>query len=163
MIVFDSSTLILLAKIELLNEISKEIQIIVTSEVKTETTQKKVLFDAQIIRGLIEQDIIKVEEVKDARHIARLKKDFNIANGEASSLILSKKKGIILATDDGAAIKAAKILGVHFTTAIDFLVRAYEKGILTKKISIAKLEKLSKYGRYTSRIIEDAFGRLKEG
>jgi len=163
MIVFDSSTLILLAKIELLKETSREIKITVTPEVKNETTRKKVLFDAQLIGNLIEQKIIKVEEVREKGSIERLKGDFNIAGGEASSLILAKKKGFILATDDGSAIKAAKILGVDFTTTIDFLVRTYEKGILTREIALVKLEKLRRYGRYTSRIIEDAAGRLKGG
>lgn len=165
MIIFDASTLILLAKIELLKEISKEVEIIIAVEVKNEATRKKDLFDVQIIRELIEQDIIRIEEVKDRKSIEKLKKDFNIAEGEAASLVLAKGKGFILATDDGPAIKAAKILGVHFTTAIDFLIRAYEREILTKKIAMSKLDRLSKYGRYTSRIIEDAIERLgvKEG
>ena len=65
-----------------------------------------------------------------------------------------------MATDDGPAIKVAKILGVSFATAIDFLVRAYEKGMLTKEVALIKLEKLRKYGRYNFQIIQDARGRL---
>ena len=163
MVAFDSSTLILLAKIELLNEVSKEIEIVITSKVRTEATRKKTLFDAKLIENFIEQKIIKVENVKEKGSIEKLKRDFNLAEGEASSLILAKKKTLILATDDGPAIKAAKILGVDFTTAMDFLVRAHEKKILTKKIALVKLEKLEKYGRYSSRIIEDVSERLMGG
>lgn len=42
-----------------------------------------------------------------------------------------------------------------------FLINIVEKGKMNKDIPFVKLEKLSLYGRYNKRIIEDAFKRLK--
>ena len=163
MIIFDSSTLILLAKIEILKEVSEKIEIVITTKVKEETTGKQFLTDAQLIKSFVQRGIIKVEKVKKKKDMEKLKRDFNIAEGEASSLLLAKMKGAILATDDGPTIKAAKILEVPFATAIHFLIRAYERKILGRDLALIKLDKLRKYGRYTSQIIEEAYKRIKGG
>ena len=46
---------------------------------------------------------------------------YKIAQSEASVLALARDKQAILATDDGQAIKACKIFGLKFVTAIHFL------------------------------------------
>jgi len=65
--------------------------------------------------------------------------------------------------DDLPTIKACKILNVQFTTAIHFLINTSEKRLINKEMSLAKLEKLSLYGRYNKQIIDDAAKRLKGG
>ena len=120
-------------------------------------------FDAKLIKKLIEDGKIRVEKVKGMRREKKLKDDFSIGEGEVSALLLSRDKGSPLATDDGPTIKACKILDVKFTTAIHFLIGTYGNGILSKDIALVKLEKLEKYGRYSSRIIDDASRRIKGG
>lgn len=162
MIIFDSSTLILLAKVELLREIAKQLEVVIPREVERESTVKNT-FDAKLIKKLIEDGKIRVAKVRGEKEKKKLTDDFNIGEGEVSALLLARDKGSPLATDDGPTIKACKILDVKFTTAIHFLIGIYEKGILSKDMALVKLEKLEKYGRYSSRIIDDASRRIKGG
>lgn len=162
MIIFDSFTLILLAKVELLKEIVRQLEVIIPGEVEEESTVKDT-FDAKLIRKLIKDGKIRVAKVRAKGGKKKLKDDFNLGEGEASALLFAKDKGSPLATDDGPTIKACKILDVKFITAIHFLIRIYKKGFLSKDMALAKLEKLEKYGRYSSRIIDDAYRRIKGG
>ncbi len=58
-IVFDASTLILLAKIELLREITEEVKVIIPGKVKAECLSKKTI-DAILISTLIKEKKIEV-------------------------------------------------------------------------------------------------------
>lgn len=159
-IVFDSSTLILLAKVEILNIISENIQIIIPEMVRSECTGKD-LFDAKLISALIKNGKIKVVSLAKKETVEKLCKDFKIHIGEAEALALKRK--LPLAVDDLPTIKACKILNQRFVTAINFLITMTVRGKISKDISMVKLEKLSSYGRYSKRILEDATKRLKEG
>ena len=86
-------------------------------------------------------------------------KDFPLGRGEVAALIIAKRKDIVLATDDGLAIKVCKIFGIKFATAIHFLIGAG----LDKSMAGAKLKMLKKYGRYSADIIKDAEERIMKG
>ncbi len=161
-IVFDSSTLILLAKIEILNIISEDIQIIVPEMVRSECTGKD-LFDAKLISSLIKNGKIKVASVTKKESVEKLCRDFKIHIGEAKALALALKRNLPIAVDDLPSIKACKILNHKFTTAIHFLINVTENGKINEDMAFVKLEKLSLYGRYSKRILEDATKRLKGG
>lgn len=162
MIVFDASTLILLAKVDLLEQITNEHEVIITDIVKQESATRD-LPDAGLTARLVDEDRIAIKQVQDgAKDIKRLQKDFNIDKGEASSLWLARRLHTIIATDDGLAIKAAKILGIGFTTAIQFLILSYQNGTITRNLALAKLEKLERLGRYHKSIIEDAKIKLQQ-
>lgn len=66
-----------------------------------------------------------------------------------------------LATVDGPAMKACKILGMPFVTAINLLVHAVQKKWIPKDLSLVKLETLNRAGRYEIRIAQDARERMK--
>ncbi len=87
--------------------------------------------------------------------------DFAIAEGEASVLLLDHQREAILATDDGQAIKACKVLGVKFVTAIHFLLSVYYKKKISREFALVKLERLKNLGRYNVRIISDAINRIE--
>ncbi len=159
-VVFDSSTAILLAKIHLLSMVAKKFRAIFPETVRDETTQKKDNFDSKLVIKLIAGNKIKVVKTKQSK-VGKLIKDFNIEKGEAEALVLAKDKKCILATDDGPSIKACKILDIKFTTAIHFLVRFYEKGLLDRNIALEKLKTLEKYGRYDYDIIKDAKNKIE--
>jgi predicted nucleic acid-binding protein len=161
-IVFDSSTLILLAKIEILNIISEDIQIIVPEMVRSECTGKD-LFDAKLISLLIKNGKIKVASATKKESVEKLCRDFKIHIGEAEALALALKRNLPIAADDLQSIKACKILNHKFTTAIHFLINVSKNGKINEDMAFVKLEKLSLYGRYSKRILEDATKRLKGG
>lgn len=160
-LVLDSSTAILLAKINLLSLVANEYKVIFPESVKGETTKKKDAFDSKLIAKLIGENKIKIVKVKKAKS-SKLLEDFNIEEGEADSLVLAREKKHILATDDGPTIKVCKILNVKFTTAIHFLIYYYKKRMLSKEIALEKLKLLEKYGRYNYDIIKDAKNKIGE-
>jgi len=160
--VFDASTIILLAKIELLREVIKGTKIIIPAKVIAECLVKEGT-DARLISTLVREKKIEVKKAGSAGAIEKIKRDFRLGNGEAEALWLAKRLRCPIAVDDGPTIKACKVLGQRFTTAIHFLLNLASQNRLGLPIAMAKLEKLSIYGRYSEKIIEDATKRLKGG
>jgi len=161
-IVFDSSTLILLAKIDLLREIAEEAKVIIPEKVKVESVSKKGA-DSILILTLIEEMKIKIKKSGNPEAIKKIRQDFRIETGEAEALWLARRLNCPIAVDDGPTIKACKIIGQRFTTAIHFLLDLASRDKLEIPIALEKLEKLSTYGRYSRKIIEDATEHLKGG
>lgn len=161
MIIFDASTLILLTKAEILKTITQTQKIFISEEVKAEATCKPELLDAKIIIEFIKAKKIGVIKVKNQNLLRRLQQDFVIAQGEASVLLLAHQRQATLASDDGGTIKACKVLGVKFVTAIHFLLDAYYKRKISRELALAKLERLKNLGRYNDRIISDVRDRIE--
>lgn len=160
MIIFDASTLILLAKIGLLRDLTDHVDMGVPPQIREECIRGETA-DAKLIEQLVAEEKIQILEVAEAenKEAERLKDDFSIGE-EAYPLELAKEEGYLFATDDKAAIKACKVFGVEFTTAIDFLIRAYKRDELSEELAKEKLSQLEKYGRYSNSIIEYAHGKL---
>lgn len=161
-IVFDASTLILLAKTELLREIAEEVKIIIPEKVKAECLSKEGI-DSLLITTLIKEKKIEVKKVGNVEAIKKIQIDFRIEAGEAESLWLARSLNCPIAVDDGQTIKACKVMGQRFTTAIHFLLNLVSQDRLELPMANEKLEKLSHYGRYNKKIIEDAAKHLKGG
>jgi predicted nucleic acid-binding protein len=163
MIVFDSSTLILLAKSGLLDAFLEDYQgkVLISQEVETESCSRKKSFDALLIRKRIEENRIKVVKASDKKLCEELMQDFNICKGEAESLVLAiEKKARLIATDDRNAIKACRLLKIPFTSAIAILVRMAEKKAVEPERTLAALSALEKYGRYSEDILKEAKTKL---
>ncbi|MBI3292005.1 MAG: hypothetical protein HYZ73_04260, partial [Elusimicrobia bacterium] len=69
----------------------------------------------------------------------------------------------MVATDDGVAIKACKLVGVPFVTALHVLLQAAERRVVDRSMALVKLEQLQKAGRYHPRILEEAMACLMKG
>jgi len=141
-IVFDASTLILLAKITLLREITEDVNVIIPEKVKSECLLKEGI-DATLISTLIRETKIIVKKAGNAEAIKKIQRDFRIETGEAEALWLARRLDCAIAVDDGPTIKACKVVGQRFTTAIHFLLSLTSQNRLEKDIALAKLEKLS--------------------
>jgi predicted nucleic acid-binding protein len=164
MIVFDASTLILLAKIELLD--------IFVSSFRGGISIPEIIRDEVCIQGreetplltrLIESKKIHVSKVKADKAAKKIMDDFHIDAGEAAAIILAlDEKASLVATDDRNAIRACKALKLDFTTAIAILIRAFEKNLIDKTEALIKIQKLESVARYNRAIIEEA-RKLIEG
>lgn len=164
MIVFDASTLILIAKAELLDLFLSNVSvpIAVPGEVERECCGSKKALDAVVIQKAVDELRIKTAAVKNRRLIAKLQADFSLGRGEAEAIALGlNEKAQLLAIDDKNGINACKLLGVAFTTAVGILVRSRERGLLGEFAALEKHSLLAKHGRYKSSIIEDARLRLE--
>jgi predicted nucleic acid-binding protein len=165
MIVFDASTLILLAKIEAIELFVSnfEGEVLIPKTVRAEVL-KKGKEEVPLIKTLIDGKKIKISRLKDEKQTRKLMNDFNIAAGEAEAIVIALKKGShAVATDDRNAIRACKMLRLEFITAITILIRAVEKGLISKEEATLKLQKLQSIGRYNKAIIEDAAKQIEGG
>ncbi|MBU4450588.1 MAG: hypothetical protein KKE35_04775 [Actinobacteria bacterium] len=158
MIVFDTSTLILLAKTDILQLVLHKYGGVIPEFVKEEVMYKNEM-DTKLIVQQIKDGNLAVEKNPSKDKMKHVLKDFPLGRGEVAALIIAKGKDIVLATDDGLAIKVCKIFGIKFVTAIHFLIGAG----LDKSLAMAKLKLLKKYGRYSADIIKDAEERIRKG
>lgn len=159
MIVFDSSTLILIAKMELLGSFLSSVQLTVAIpvEVERECCKAKKTLDALMIQKALDESRLQVRAVKNPKLVSKLQADFSLGRGEAEALALALgQKAQLLAIDDKNGINASKLLGIPFTTAMGILVRSHEKGLLNQTEALAKLAALARHGRYAASIVEDA-------
>jgi len=165
MVIFDSSTLILLARTEVLEVFITNFtgQVLIPEKVKEEVLMKDGTEMLQVA-ALIEGGQISVLIVSDRKLLQKLVEDFNIDLGEAEAITLAlQKRGAMVATDDRNAIRACKLLKIDFITAIAILIRAAEKKLFSRSESLLKLEKLEAIGRYKKSIIADAKKQIKGG
>jgi predicted nucleic acid-binding protein len=166
MIVFDASTLILLAKIGLLEPFLAGcgMEAGIPEKVEAESCEAKKTFDALLIRKAIDERKIRTVRVKDPGFVNKLRDDFGLGDGEAEAIALAvQAKASLVAIDDKNGINACKLLDIGFTTAAGILVVCYEKELITAREALQKVEQLAKHGRYRNSIIEDVRSRLEAG
>jgi len=166
MLVLDASTLILIAKVEMLGGFlgGVELDVAIPCEVEKECCSVKKSLDALMIQKAVDESRIQVIPVKDRKLVAKVQADFGLGKGEAEAIVLALvEKAQVLGIDDKNGINACKLLGVAFTTAIAILVRMCEKRLLTKSDALAKVDALARHGRYKKSILEDAKRRLETG
>jgi len=155
-LVFDASTLILLAKIGLLDLVLGELggTPSLPRAVEAECAAGRTP-DALFIREHIRGGHLIVEEARELEVVYRLERDFRLGRGEAEAVALALEKGgLVVATDDRKAIQACKALRLDFVTAPGFLVRAVKKGLLSQEHGRRRLEELAIHGRYKPELIE---------
>lgn len=165
MIVFDSSTLILVTKIDLLDVLLEKglSNPLIPVAVEQECCLRTKTFDALLIQQRIDESKIKTLAVKNRKMVASLERDFNLGRGEAEALVLAlQERAGIVAIDDKNGINACKLLNLGFTTAIALLVRSCQNSWLTKSDALIKLEGLCTFGRYADSILEDAKTRVEK-
>jgi predicted nucleic acid-binding protein len=156
MLLFDASTLILLAKAELLDNFLDDFpeNAVITKGVQEECCRKEQAMDSLLIKRAINDKKILVKTLKSRTIYQKLRADLGLGSGEAETLALALPlKTRLVAIDDRRGIKACKLLKISFVTAIDIVVRLNEKRVLTKEQAIAKVDALKRYGRYSEEIL----------
>lgn len=159
MLVFDASTLILLAKSDLLDLFLDDFPGIplMPGAVEAESTGYPDRPDGVLIRKRLEEGRLTVEEIRQPGVVARLVQDFRLGAGEAEALALALEKGelAIIATDDRNAIRGCKVLRIGFVTSLGILARAVEKNLLTPEEGLRCLERLRSFGRFRAEIVKE--------
>jgi predicted nucleic acid-binding protein len=158
-LIFDASTLILLAKAELLDIFLDDFKgaALLPEAVEAECVSQQRL-DGMLIQQRIREGRLVVEPVRQPRVTARLMQDFRIGLGEAEALALALEKeedAAVVATDDRNAIRACKVLRLEFVSSLGILVRAVEKRLLTPDDGKKFLGRLVSCGRFKAGLIEE--------
>jgi predicted nucleic acid-binding protein len=165
MLIFNSSTLILIAKIELLDAFLADIgmEIAIPKAVEDECCGGKKTLDSLIIRKALDESRIKVRSVRNRKLVAKLEEDFSMGRGESEAISLAlQEKALLVGIDDKNGMNACKLAGVPFTTAAGILVRSRQKGLIGRNDAPIKLSALAEYGWYRDAILEDARLRMEE-
>lgn len=162
MVIMDSSSLILLAKMEALDKMLKSIRetVMIGEQVYKEVTAKDT-FDAKLITSRVKEGIIEIRKMRKMQLFKDVMKDFGCGAGEAESITLSIESGEGIATDDKKAINACKLLKVRWATTADLLVEMYDKKKITKEEALAYADRLEKYGWYGRMLIEKLKEKIK--
>jgi predicted nucleic acid-binding protein len=157
-LVFDASTLILMAKADLLDIFLKDFPATpqLPSAVEAECTAAPMRPDGVLIQQRITEGQLAVAKVQQPNVPVRLCQDFRLGTGEAEALALALENGdTTIATDDRNAIRACKVLRIRFVTSLGILVGAVEKGLLNPDDAMRCLERLRSYGRFKGEVIAE--------
>lgn len=166
MLIFDASTLILLAKVELLDLFLDDFQgeVLLPRAVEAECVGGPPRLDGMLIQQRIQEGRLAVVEVRQPRVIARLTHDFRLGPGEAEALAFAleqEEAAAVVATDDRNAIRACKVLRLGFVTSLGVLVRSVEKGLLTGEDGKRYLRGLASHGRFRPMLIEEVLQQME--
>ena len=161
-VVSDSSTLILLVKSEIINELLDLVIIIIPSQVyhEIEEGKRKQKPDAFVIDELIEKKLIKIKIPKE-EIVKSIEKLYNLDKGEIYAIALAKELNTDIWIDDKEGMLVCKKLYLNYFTAMMVLNELY----LSKKIKVDKakksLELLIKFGWYKKEEIEIARKKIE--
>ncbi len=152
MLVSNTSTLILLGKVNMLSAMLDNVKEIAIPKVVYHEIRKKDSFEVLTINREVKKGRIKVFDI-DKKDYAGIIREFKLDDGEAAAYALLKKiKGKAILTDDGELIKLCKIDGVSFMISMAVVVKMFKNNKLNKSEAIEKLDKLYDYGRYSEEI-----------
>ncbi len=154
-LISNSSTLILLGKIELLRIwVDHTKKIIIPEEVYQETVLHKKEYDSLIIKRLVEEKKITIEKAPKDR-IHKSMNDFHLDLGEAAAYALfNPQYHTALMTDDGELIKLCKLEEIPFLSSMAIVIALYHKKYLNKTQAKEKIIQLHKIGRYSKEIYQ---------
>lgn len=160
MVVIDSSSLILLAKLNLLDILIENTKhkFVISKLVYEECLAKKESFDSIIIEERVKRRLITIRHISSKELHNKITKDFNLGKGEAEAIALCAELKLGIITDDKKAINACRILKIRFTTVARLIVQLYKRNLLTKIQASSMIKELQKIGRYS----EDIITKLKE-
>lgn len=164
-VVADSSALILLTKIELIDEVIKQMEVFIPQSVHDEVrggpsldSQGAYHWDAGVIEKLVQERKIIVKNVK-----GHSKLPLSLGKGEEDAIFLfSDLQADLLLCDDGKALKVCRHLKIPFIISPRLVVDFFKKGWIELKKAMDGLEQLREIGRYSPDIIARAFLELKE-
>lgn len=153
LVICDSSSLILISKLEILDLLIKVFKkILIPKAVHIESVEqgkKLKKIDAFLIERRINEGKIIIENIENIVEKEKFMEDFNLHEGEAEALILySEKNADLFVTDDYRTLKVCRILEIKYFTTPLFIIRCFEMKKLSKNIAILKFEKLEEFGWY---------------
>lgn len=164
-VVFDSSSLILLAKITLLEtfvklfdkgHIPKEVH-----EESVKRGKEKGMIDAKTIEDMIAQKMIDVRMVKNVKMVKELNESYNVESGEAESIVLSTElNSDLLVTEDERARKIAEKFKIRFTTCPDIILSLFKNKKINREKALNALNELQKFGWYKDWVIQEVKERI---
>ena len=161
-VVADTSPLIFLAKLALLEKVCKNFTLITTSVVIDEATWKKDLPDSKYILRMVEKGFIDVHDI-NRRLINNYQKNWGLGIGEASTFALFESIGDILLIDDYVAITVARTQNINYITTPVLIYEITQRKIISTSQSRHKLIALKEYSWIEDEIIDVVISWFEKG
>ncbi|MGV8152448.1 MAG: hypothetical protein ACP5OG_05180 [Candidatus Nanoarchaeia archaeon] len=154
-IIVDASSLILLAKISLLEKLIEQNQVIIPEKVYIEVIKgkEKAMLDALLVEKLVDNKKVLVQKV-DTEKYDKIFRLFGLWAGEAEVLALAIDKKLPIITDDKKCLNASRAANIPAITALDVVIVLFKKEYINKEKAIKALETLEEYGWYKKDIIK---------
>jgi len=156
MIISDSSTLILLAKCELIELFVSGFSLIIPETVYDETIRKGMeigKYDAYLLEKLVYDEKIQVKQTNN-ESLRKIQDFFSIHSGESDAIALCLDLNVkYLLCDDKKAINACRILGIKFLTALDILLAMHTNNLISNEKANVSLDRLEEFGWYNKELI----------
>jgi predicted nucleic acid-binding protein len=161
-LVLDSSAIILLSKCGLLETTCVSFELVVPETVVQETASKELAgkyADAAFIRDLLDRGHLRIEKPT----AAETRIPIALHRGEKDALLLTLSlPDSVIATDDGKAIRAARLLKIPFVITPRIVVALFRMGKVSTDTARTAIQKLGIVGRYSPDIIAEAILSLTE-
>lgn len=161
-IILDSSAVILLSKCGLLEKACLSFEFVAPPSVIQETASKELAGkypDAADIRDLAARELLRTEKPSPTK----IRIPLVLHQGEKEALLLALSlPHSILATDDGKAIKAARLLKVPFVVTPRIVVALFRMGKISLDSARTAIQRLGIVGRYSPDILAEAILSLTE-
>lgn len=154
-IISDASSLILLAKVNMLETFVNRNDVSTSKVVYEEVVKgkEKGREDSMLVERLVQEDKLKLKAPsKSVKN--KIENLFNLKKGELEVVSLAYKTKHTILTDDKKCINAAKALGIDFITSPDVVTTLHKKGAINKEKAIECIDKLEEYGWYTRDLIK---------
>lgn len=154
-IISDATSLILLAKVSILEIFLKRNHVITSATVYKETIRgkEKGRGDSILIEKQFHENKLKIKtpkkSVKD--NIVRL---FNLKAGELEVVSLAYNSKDAILSDDKKCLSAAKALGIGFINSLDVAVELYKKKAISKEKALQCIEGFEEFGWYSKELIK---------
>ncbi len=165
LVVADSSALILLCKIDLLELLCNKHEIIIPEEVYKESIDDGLIErhpDALRLKQLTDCKKIKIQKVGNMKILRQLVEVHGLGKGEAEAIcLISEGKASVVALDDFKGIKYCERLKIPFTTTIRLILDSLQDKVIDQKTATEMIKELAVKGRYSNQIIFDALEKLE--
>lgn len=155
-IICDATSLILLAKVDLLEIFVKRNNVIVPKLVYDEVIKgkEKGRGDSMLVQRLVIEKHLSVKYVNKSLK-NKIEKLFNLRGGEQEVIALAFKKKHTILSDDKKCLNAAKALKIDFITSLDVILALYKKGAISKERALECIDTLEDYGWYAKNLIQN--------
>lgn len=160
--VSDATSLILLAKVGLLDLFANRNSVVVPQHVFDEVVKgkDKGRVDAFLVERLRDEKKLSITFPKEETK-AEIQRLFGIKGGELDVLAISLETKATILTDDKKCLNAAKALKLGFITTLDAVVALCKKGALSREKALKCVELLEEYGWYSRNLIKSYKEALK--
>ena len=155
MIILDSCTIILLAKASVLELFVMKKEVKITPQVLEEVLagKTKMFPDALLSQRLYQEHKIKTIPA-DEKVTLKLVKDFNMGEGEASSIAAAFKNKTIVGTDNRQGRKAAQVHNLNLIGSLEIVSYLYQNKIISREKAFAAIKILREEGWFNTYLIE---------